>query len=302
MAYGWKAQAAQLLWKFKAAATSAINLEFELPRNIGATAGIIKLNEVVKQINIDITGTYSGGGGAVPSPGTVTLGTPLALSSTVIRVYFSWATDAEKIYLEKSTNGTTWDAAVEVTAGTYYKDFTGLTSNQVYYFRARAWNTTAYSAYSTSVNTQTWTASGIEQMLWGAFKTQMQADAALSSYIQKWKFNREAMTLSGTKFPIVKAWIADAQEQDIAFPKRKIVKPRIVIHGVVKVKDTDNLETEKLKFDELIKNAIESDITFNGDITMAIVGNTIFNPLDDSTCEVFIECEIWSKIFTMGQR
>lgn len=271
----------------------------EAGRNSGAAVGIIKFGETIKQINIDYLGAY---GGSLVAPGAPALGTPEVLSDTSIRVFYGWPTTATKLYIERSTDGVTWGTAEEMTAGTYYKDVTGLTAGTAYVWRARAWNSTAYSSYCTTVTATTRTTNAIERTLWATFKTKMQADTYLAAYIQKWKFDKAGSILAESKCPVFKSWILDTSEDWKGIPKSKIVRCRIAIHGLVKVKDSVALETEKLKFDEYVKNAIEADMTFAGGVTMAIVGDTILNNLDDSTAEIGITCEILSKRFTAGQR
>jgi hypothetical protein len=271
----------------------------EIARNSGASVSIIKQGETVKQINIDYLGTYSE---SLAAPGASALGTPEVLSNTSIRVFYGWPTTATKLYLERSTDGATWGTAVEMTAGTYYTDVTGLTAGIAYYWRARAWNSTGYSAYSTSVTATTRTTNQTEQALWATFKTKMQADTYLASYIQKWKFDKAGLILSESKTPVFKAWILDTSEDWKGIPKSKIVRCRVIIHGLVKVANSVNLETEKLKFDEYVKNAIEADMTLAGGVTMCVVGDTIFSNLDDSTAEIAITCEVLSSRFTAGAR
>jgi hypothetical protein len=258
----------------------------------------ILLGKGVVFAGVDYDGTYSG----ISAPAVPVLGTPLALSPTSIRVYFSWSTLAQKIYLERSADNVTWGAAVEMTSGVYQYDDTVPSAGVEYFYRARAWNSTGYSAYCTVVSATSRTTTAIEQTLWSTYKTKMQADSYLTSYIQKWKFDKAGAILAEGKFPVFKSWILDTSEDWKGIPKNKIVRCHVIIHGLVKVKDSTNLEAEKLKFDEYTKNALESDMTFAGGVTMNVVGDTIFSNLDDSTAEIFITAEILSNRFTAGQR
>jgi hypothetical protein len=270
----------------------------EAARNT-ALAAKYQSGEHFNQLGVDEVGSFAG---AVDAPTVPGLATPIALSKTVQRVNFTWAPNATIIYIEKSLNGSSWGTPIEVTAGTFYKDFTGLTAATLYYYRARAWNSAGYSSYSAVVADTTRVSNGVEQALWSTFKTKMQADTYLSTYVTTWQFSREATIFPESAFPVFKAWIIDTAEDWKGVPKSKIVKPRVIIHALVKTATAVLLETEKLKADEYIKNALEADMTFAGGVTMNIVGDTIFSNKDDTTAEIFITCEILSSRFTAGAR
>jgi len=121
----------------------------EVARNNGASAGIIKLDKTVKQINIDIVGTYAGG--AVSAPDAPANPAVTQKSTTRLDVSCDWTPLTERIYFERSVNGTSdWSVLGYITEGTIYSDTT-LSAETTRYYRIRNWNTSGYSAYSSVV-------------------------------------------------------------------------------------------------------------------------------------------------------
>jgi hypothetical protein len=294
----------------------------EIARNYGANAGIISQGSSITQRGALINGTaeggtvepnsfvdivsdgWWGGGSEVDAPTAPVIADVLPLSATGLRIYTSLTAGASRVHIERSLSATSGFVEVaQLTSGFYYDDILpALVSGREYFYRARAWNSAGYSSYSAVVADTTRVSNGVEQALWSTFKTKMQADTYLSTYVTTWQFSREATIFPESAFPVFKAWIIDTAEDWKGVPKSKIVKPRVIIHALVKTATAVLLETEKLKADEYIKNALEADMTFAGGVTMNIVGDTIFSNKDDTTAEIFITCEILSSRFTAGAR
>jgi hypothetical protein len=110
----------------------------------------------------------------------------------------------------------------------------------------------------------------------------MQADSALSTYVTaRFKFNREPDVKFDKNIPFFAAWPGDDPQDETfdAFPKRK--EDIFIIKGHMKIKANTGtlLETEYLKANELISNAIGSDLTLSG--TCRISNLTFsYQPLD----------------------
>jgi hypothetical protein len=73
-----------------------------------------------------------------------------------------------------------------------------------------------------------------------------------------------------------------------------------MIHFLVKAATTDLAEVEKLKADEMIRNAIEYDLQFDDGTTLNIVTETDFINLDDTRIQGALGVELVSKRFTAG--
>ncbi len=269
----------------------------EAARNTDMAAAKVELSYPYNTRGVARVGELSTG---LDVPDAIEITSADGLSPTSIRVNVEWAANAASIEIYRAaTIGGTYSLIATLTDGNYFDD-TVPTAATDYFYKARGVNATGNGTYGTIVMGHSRANNSVEQLLWSTFKTKMQADVTLAAYISKWKFNREANILSESKFPLLKAWIADTSEDWKGVPKSKIVRCRVVIHAIVK-SGTD-VETEKLKADEYIKNAVEADMTFAGGVTMNIVGDTIFRNLDDTTVEIFIEVEIMSNRFTAGER
>lgn len=242
---------------------------------------------------------YISTGGALTVPAKITGVTVTALSSTSQRVAWNMADPAlggpaAKYKIKRD--------GVEL-PGFYYDlkgDITGLTADTEYAYQVAGVNDAGTGEYSDAVTGSTLALQGIEHALWTTYKTKMQENAVLSNYVQKWKFNREANILSESKFPVFKSWIADINDEWKGVPKSKIAKIRVIIHTLVK--SGSDVEGEKLRMDEYVRNAIEADMTFAGGVTMNILGPTIFTNLSDDVVQGFLEVEVLSNRFTAGSR
>lgn len=239
--------------------------------------------------------------GVIPTPAAVTISSADGITQTAIRVNFSWVANATNIYIERSSDGITYSQVANKTSGNYYDDT--VTAGQTWYYRARAKNNDdVYGSYGAVVAGTSRISNQFERDLWSTFKTKMEADTFLTSYITTWKWTKEAIIISDAKCPLVKGWITDIQDEWIGVPKRKYFLMNIELHGLVKVKDPDDLETEKLKMSEYLKNALEADLEFAGGSTINYVGFSPFRNLDNTTAEISVGVQLMSKIFTAGQR
>ena len=146
----------------------------------------------------------------------------------------------------------------------------------------------------------------VETDAWTAFKTQLQANTALASYVNVFKFNRQAKTFNTGDMPILLAYLSTETDEDFlgGMPKRKFAKINIEVHGKchLTTTDPDDLETELLVFNALIKNAIESDLQMSDSINLVKVGSSVFGWLSDTEAEVRINVSIQTKRFEAGSR
>ena len=249
-----------------------------------------------------ITGNFWGGAGAVPDTPTIYfIG---GISDTTIRITPGFAGHAA--YYE------VWRA--DVMAGpytligtiqpqnTFYDDST-LSAGQEAWYELRAVAGTQFSPFSSPATAITLSAEGIEINLWQNLVNYLQADVALSGYIQTFKFDKEAKILLDSNYPVLKGWVMKTTEMWVGMPKQKFVKLHFALHGLVGVRDEVALEREKLNMSTRIKNALErAGMDINGMDTLNLVGDTIFNNLDSYRAEVFVQAEIWSVRFTAGNR
>jgi hypothetical protein len=267
----------------------------ELARNTGAAVGIIKAGETIKQINIDYLGTYAGGGGAATPDTPVGL---YASSTKKTTVTLRWNDaprfDYYKVAIdgvEQATQYTNSEATITTIAGTTYA------------FKVKAVNSTGASAWTAAISVTTRTDGQVERDGWSQFKTQLQADVNLAAYVTKFKFNRIAEQVQENAFPLLVAFVSKAIDEEYStVPLRKFTTLQIIVSGKIK-SSGDTVESELLKFDEYIKNAIESDIQLGGKGTIVHMGDSEFNYLnDDGIAEVNITVNLKLVQFLAGSR
>ena len=143
----------------------------------------------------------------------------------------------------------------------------------------------------------------VEQDIWTQFKTQLQADSTLSSYVTTFKFNNQPQAFDPQSYPICHCYnVRTEDEEFIGVPKKKLVKLIISCSGKARGENGDNLETEILKFDEYLKNAVESNLQLSGKATITKIGDSVFTPLDRTILETKFEIIATSQRFTAGSR
>lgn len=201
------------------------------------------------------------------APGTPNIGSIAVVSSTELTITFDFTAGAESFKLQRSPDNSTWAdvaGATAVTENTFAD--TGLSAGTRYYYRYSATNMWGTSSYSNSFTESTSATNQILRNPWAAFKTQMEANATLDAYVERFIWSREPDIKFDKNIPFIQAWIADDPQEEPfdAFPKRK--EDVLIITGHMKVKaDTAVLlETELLKANEMISNALGSDLTLSG--------------------------------------
>ncbi len=88
-----------------------------------------------------------------PPDADAVIGTVTAVSSTSLTVTWTdTATNATRFYLYRSTDDSTYEEVTYTASGIQTYTDTGLTDDTKYYYKVRAWNTSGYSALSSSAN------------------------------------------------------------------------------------------------------------------------------------------------------
>lgn len=143
----------------------------------------------------------------------------------------------------------------------------------------------------------------IQQDAWSAFKTQVGGDTTLTAYKKRYKWNRQEEIFKPGDFPLLIAFpINTVTEEHIGIPKQKLVDLKINIFCKVHSPSGDTLESEMLKFDEIVKNAIEKDLLLGGKAIDIKVGDSEFAYLDKEYAESNFRVDIKLPRFTAGSR
>lgn len=139
---------------------------------------------------------------------------------------------------------------------------------------------------------------------WTAFKNQLQNDSALSSYVHTFKFNRQEYNFTNRKdFPLVICFPEDViKEVVVSMPKRKLASLTVNVYGKLYGIKGDDIEDALIAYDELLKNAIEKDLTLSNTATELNVSESKFSFLDKEVAEVHFTVELLVKRFVMGSR
>ncbi|RAJ10690.1 putative secreted protein (Por secretion system target) [Chitinophaga skermanii] len=99
---------------------------------------------------------YGVGTGTIPAPAAPTsLSVQNVSGNQNILTWTDNATSETQFRVERSSNGSTWNLLRNAPANTFQIRDTGLTGGNTFYYRVRAENATASSAYSNTVNTTT---------------------------------------------------------------------------------------------------------------------------------------------------
>lgn len=139
--------------------------------------------------------------------------------------------------------------------------------------------------------------------IWNAFTAQLQVNVALAAYVKTFYFLRAQKQFSPDDMPLLHVYPARLiQDEYLAFPKQKTSKLIIVISGKVYGGEAASLLGEQLKFDDLIRNAVEQSIQLSGLAILIKTGDTTFDYLDDTVLDTRLEVEIQSQRFTAGNR
>jgi hypothetical protein len=137
---------------------------------------------------------------------------------------------------------------------------------------------------------------------WTALKTACTSSATLAAYVRTFRFFRSAFQFDVNLCPVLMAWpVGVPDDVYYTFPKRKKVELRVVFTGIVKGAG-DARENELLKFDALIKNAAETDITLNGKAIILNMSESTFHGLDEDTSMLQTMATITIPILTAGSR
>jgi hypothetical protein len=137
---------------------------------------------------------------------------------------------------------------------------------------------------------------------WIALKTACTGSATLAAYVKTFRFFRTAFQFQPNQHPVLMAW-PDSIPSDayISFPKRKKVELEVILSGII-MATGDALETELLKYDALIKNAAETDITLGGKAIIANIGSTKFAGLSEGVALLQVPVIITIPLLTAGSR
>jgi len=144
----------------------------------------------------------------------------------------------------------------------------------------------------------------VELDAWTAFKTASSNSATLAAYAKTFIYGRKPFIFSPAEHPVFMAWPHRIPEDNyFTFPKRKMVKLEIVICGIIKNSDVNTREDEILKYDAIIKNAIENDITLGGKAIITNLGSTsLAGIMNEDTVVLQIPAIITLPILTAGNR
>ncbi len=200
------------------------------------------------------------------APGTPNIGTIRTISSAALKLALDFTAGAESLKIQRSTDNISFSdiPGAELWTENTYED-TGLSAGTTYYYRYSATNEFGTSSYSNSFNESTTATNQILRNIWTEFKSQLENNSTLDTYVSsRFLFSREPDIEFDKQIPHVKAWVADSDPEFDTFPKRQ--EEPLVITGHVKVKANTAalLEDEMLKANELISNAVGSDLTING--------------------------------------
>ena len=142
----------------------------------------------------------------------------------------------------------------------------------------------------------------IELAAWTAIKTALKSSAVLAPFVKTFRFYRTAFQFDPKQHPILMAWPESIDDNKfIGIPKRKIPDLTIVLTGIVMAQG-EALEDTLLQFDELIKNAIETDLQLGGAATIAKINRTEFHGLSEGVAMLQITVPITTNILTAGSR
>ena len=140
------------------------------------------------------------------------------------------------------------------------------------------------------------------QDVWTKFKSELQ-ERMSTGYVRTWKFNRLKAQFTESQFPVVVAYPSSIDKEEyVAMPKQKIVNLIVTCSGKVMSTDGDALETEILKMDEYLKNALEADLQWDSGITIVNIGQSRFNLIEDTVGETTFDFIIATNKFTAGSR
>lgn len=141
---------------------------------------------------------------------------------------------------------------------------------------------------------------GYEVTAWNAFISQLTGDTDLDTYVSNRFYPAQSKILNSNAYPFVVYDLLNMDaEEFIAVPKLKAVYLNAEIHG--KVKGTSKI-ADCLEIDELIKDAIEKDLSLSGNATIELIDGTEFKNLDNDIRECRITVKIYTKKFTAGDR
>jgi titin len=124
------------------------------------TAGSTYSYRVVAANSVAYSTASNAGTATIPVPGVVPAAPSSLVRTAVTRtsIAIGWvdnATNETGFHVERSTNRSTWTRVATLGANARGYNSTGLKSNTTYYFRVRAYNTTANSAYTTTLMAKT---------------------------------------------------------------------------------------------------------------------------------------------------
>lgn len=138
---------------------------------------------------------------------------------------------------------------------------------------------------------------------WTAFKTAITSSTLLTSYVKTFKFYGATFQSAQTDLlPMLVCWPrAIPNDQWFAMPKRKLVKMEVLLQGII-FQNFDAIANELISFDELIKNAAESDIRLGGKAIITAAESSTFHFLDENVGLVQIPVKITMPILTAGNR
>lgn len=143
----------------------------------------------------------------------------------------------------------------------------------------------------------------IQQDAWTQFKTQVGGDTTLLAYVKKFKFNRQEEIFKKADFPLLVAFpVRTTEEEPIGIPKQRLVKLRINVFAKVCHPSGDTIESELLKFDEYVKNAIEKDVLLAYKTINVFIGDSEFSYLDKEYAESNFTVDLYLPRFTAGSR
>lgn len=143
---------------------------------------------------------------------------------------------------------------------------------------------------------------GIERRAWQYFKDTMQADTDLDAYIETWKFNRTQEQFTESLCPLFVAYIDSLEQgQYLGVPKQRTDTLLVKVSGKV-ASSNDDADTELLKMDEMIRNALEKTLQLAPAWFTVSIGNSTFVWMNDQIQEVNIDVRLQLPRFTSGTR
>jgi hypothetical protein len=239
-------------------------------------------------------------GGGISAPQKPTSISAVATSDTTATISWTMTTGSDTPVESYSLYRNTALIASGIKALNYLDS--GLTAETAYTYYVRGVNSAGSGAASDNVSITTLSANGVEGDAWTAFKAALEANPALSAYKSRFKWNRVSENLNDNQYPLVVGYVERVTEEEfVGMPKRKICTLIVSLHGKVKGSG-DNLEHLALKMDELIKNAVESDLQLGGAATIEYLGDSEINYLDDNRAETLIQIQIKTVKFIAGSR